>query len=132
MNEKAEKGLALFAEIYGDDMAKGLYAQVERGAPFSGLQSEWTIEWSFGSVWVREQLERRMRSCAVLGMLIGQGAEDEIVYHTKMGIANGLTRQEIEEIFYTAIPYCGFPAANTAKRAMLAAFAELDGQEARR
>lgn len=129
MNEAAQRGLALFEEIYGSEMARGLMRQVENGAPFSGKQSQWTIEWTFGEVWAREGLERRMRSCAVLGMLIAQGAAEEIRYHTKMGIANGLTRAEIEEIFYTTIPYCGFPAANTAKAAMLAGFADLDAQE---
>jgi alkylhydroperoxidase/carboxymuconolactone decarboxylase family protein YurZ len=61
-------------------------------------------------------------------MLIALRATDEIKTHTKMGIANGLTRKEMEEIFYTAIPYAGFPAANVAKAAMLSAFAELDAQ----
>jgi len=129
MNDAAKKGLALFEEIYGPAMARGLMGQVESEAPFSGKQAQWTIEWAFGEVWTREGLERRMRSCAVLGMLIAQGASEEIRYHTKMGIANGLTRREIEEIFYTTIPYCGFPAANTAKAAMLAGFADLDAQE---
>jgi alkylhydroperoxidase/carboxymuconolactone decarboxylase family protein YurZ len=46
-----------------------------------------------------------------------------------MGMANGLTRREIEEIFYTAIPYSGFPAANAAKAAMLEAFEELEGKQ---
>ena len=43
-----------------------------------------------------------------------------------MGLANGLTRQEIEEVLYTTIPYCGLPAANVAKAAMRKAFNELD------
>ena len=33
---------------------------------------------------------------AVLGMCIGQRSFDEIRYHTIMGVANGLTRAEIE------------------------------------
>lgn len=126
MSEAFDKGVALFREIYGDAMTEGLLAQVREGAPFSGEQSRWTVEWAFGQVWAREGLERKMRSCAVLGMLIGQGAKDEIRFHTFMGLANGLTRTEIEEIFYTTIPYCGFPAANTAKAAMLEAFAAID------
>ena len=127
MSKEREKGLALFREIYGDDMTDGLVAHMESTSAFGSEQSRWTIEWAFGSVWARAGLERKLRSCAVLGMLIGQGQSEEIKFHTKMGIANGLTRQELEEIFYTAIPYAGFPAANTAKTAMLEAFEELDG-----
>lgn len=130
MSEAFDKGLALFREIYGDAMAEGLLAQVQAGAPFSGEQSRWTVEWAFGQVWARPGLERKMRSCAVLGMLIGLGAKDEIRFHTFMGLANGLTRTEIEEIFYTTIPYAGFPAANTAKAAMLEAFEAIDKADA--
>lgn len=129
MSEAEEKGLALFEEIYGQEMTAGARAIYEKGEVFGSEQARWTMEWTFGEVWAREGLERKMRSCTVLGMLIAQGAYDEIKYHTKMGTRNGLTRTEIEEIFYTTFPYCGFPAANTAKRAMLEAFAELDQQE---
>ncbi len=128
MNDTTERGLAIFREVYGDAMADGTRRIMETGSGFGSEQVRWSLEWAFGTVWAREGMERKMRSCVVLGMLIGLGASEEIRYHTKMGIANGLTRQEIEEIFYTAIPYAGFPAANTAKAAMLAAFAELDAQ----
>ncbi|MBW8785225.1 MAG: carboxymuconolactone decarboxylase family protein [Novosphingobium sp.] len=128
MNEAEQRGLELFAEVYGAEMADGARRYYESGTDFGAEQARWTMEWAFGSVWCREGLSRKMRSCVVLGMLIGQVQPEEIRYHTKMAIANGLTRKELEEIFYTAIPYCGFPAAATAKAAMLEAFAELGGQ----
>ncbi len=128
MNRIREEGLELFGEVYGQDMAKGISAYIESAEGFGVKQAEWTLDWTFGSVWARDGLERKMRSCAVLGMLIALRATDEIKAHTKMGIANGLTRQEMEEIFYTAIPYAGFPAANVAKAAMLSAFAEMDAE----
>jgi alkylhydroperoxidase/carboxymuconolactone decarboxylase family protein YurZ len=128
MEDARAKGLAIFREVYGEEMAQGVARTADSGAPFVGEQSRWTLEWAFGSVWAREQMERKLRSCAVLGMLIAGGHHEEIRFHTKMGLANGLTRAELEEIFYTAIPYCGFPAANTAKAAMQEAFAELDAQ----
>ncbi|MDE2042963.1 MAG: carboxymuconolactone decarboxylase family protein, partial [Alphaproteobacteria bacterium] len=73
-------------------------------------------------------LPRKMRSCAVLGMVIAQRQVSEIGYHTKMALANGLTKAEIEEILTTAIPYCGLPTASTARAAMLQAFAEVEGK----
>ncbi len=126
MDERRAKGLAIFRDVYGEAMADGVARTAEGDAPFVAEQSRWTLDWAFGSVWAREGLERKMRSCAVLGMMIAGGHKDEIRFHTKMGIANGLTRAEIEEIFYTAIPYCGYPASNVAKAAMLEAFGELD------
>jgi len=127
MSEVFEKGLEIFGDVYGDTAADGLRNYTERGEGFGVKQAEWSMEWAFGSVWAREeQLPRKLRSFAVLGMVIGLRSFEEIKYHTKMGIANGLTRQELEEVFYSALPYCGFPIANTAKAAMLAAFKELD------
>lgn len=127
MNENFEKGLAIFRDVYGDEAADGLRSYVDKDEGFGVKQAEWSMEWAFGSVWTREeQLARRDRSLAVLGMMIGLRSFEEIRYHTKMGIANGLTREEIQEVFYSAIPYCGFPIANTAKAAMLAAFKDLD------
>jgi 4-carboxymuconolactone decarboxylase len=129
MTSAREKGLALFAEVYGPEMAKGIQDYIASSGEFGVRQAEWTLDFAFGEIWTRQGLDRKMRSCAVLGMLIGQSAHDEIKFHTKMGIANGLTRQELEEIFYTTFPYVGFPAANVAKSAMLAAFAELDAKD---
>jgi alkylhydroperoxidase/carboxymuconolactone decarboxylase family protein YurZ len=45
-----------------------------------------------------------------------------------MGIANGLTQDEIQEIYYSAIPYCGLPKSNIAKAAMLEGFKELEAE----
>lgn len=129
MSEAEKKGLELFAEIYGQDAADGTRDWYEKGEGFGTEQGRWTMEWAFGSVWTREGLERRTRSAAVMGMLISQGASEEIRYHTRMGLKNGLTRTEIEEIFYTAIPYAGFPLAANAKRAMLLGFEDFDKQE---
>jgi 4-carboxymuconolactone decarboxylase len=127
--DKYEKGLKLFADIYGEEMAAGADAHVRAGNSFGIEQSRWTMEFTFGSVWTRDTLERKLRSCATLGMLIALRQHDEIKYHTKMGIKNGLSRTELEEIFYTALIYAGFPAAQSAKKAMLEAFDELDAAQ---
>ena len=125
MNERRDKGLEIFREIYGETAADGARRHLETD-DFGVEQARWAIEFAFGTVWSREGLERRMRSAAVLGMLIALRQDDEIRYHTRMALANGLTRQEIEEILYTAVPYCGLPASNVAKAAMLDVFHELD------
>jgi alkylhydroperoxidase/carboxymuconolactone decarboxylase family protein YurZ len=128
MSEAFEKGLKLFGEVYGEDQANGLRAYVSGDSDgFGKLQAQWAMEWAFGTIWTREELlSRKLRSCAVLGMVIGLGTYEEIKYHTKMGTANGLTKDEIQEIYYSAIPYCGLPKSNIAKAAMLAGFEELE------
>lgn len=124
MGEVLDSGLKVFGEVYGPEMADGCRRTIETADDFTALHARWSMEWAFGSLWTREALPRKMRSLAVLGMMIGLRQFDEIKYHTIMGMANGLTREEIEEVFYSAMPYCGFPIANTAKAAMREGFAE--------
>jgi alkylhydroperoxidase/carboxymuconolactone decarboxylase family protein YurZ len=128
MSEAFEKGVKVFGEVYGEDMAKGVRAYSQQNEDFGNLQAKWAMEWAFGTVWTREELPRKLRSCAVLGMTIGMGTYDEIKMHTKMGVANGLTKAEIQEIYYSAIPYCGLPKSNVAKAAMLEGFKELEAE----
>lgn len=120
-----EKGVALFREIYGDKSADGLVAVMETDK-FGVECIRWSTDFNFGSVWTREALDRKLRSCAVLGMMIALRQYDEIRYHTKMGTTNGLSKTEIEEILYTTVPYCGFPASNTARAAMEEAFTQME------
>lgn len=128
MENAREKGLELFREVFGDDMADGVAALGQSSDAFGANQANWTLDFPFGTVWASDGLERKLRSCVVLGLLIAQGAHNEIKFHTRMGMKNGLSKKELEEIFYTAIPYAGFPAANTAKEAMLEAFGEIDAE----
>lgn len=121
-----EKGLEIFQEVYGEAAVNGLKVYIDSD-DFGVETARWANDFAFGPVWARDGLERKMRSCAVLGMLIALRQSEEICYHTKMGLANGLTREEIEEVLYSTVPYCGLPAANVAKAAMNKAFMELDG-----
>lgn len=127
MSDARSKGLEFFAEIYGADLAAGMKAHFQSGE-FGADLARYANDFAFGEIWQRGGLERRMRSCAALGMVIALRQVDEIGYHTRMGLANGLSRAELEEILVTAIPYCGIPAAQTAKKAMIAAFEAIDGQ----
>ncbi len=133
MSEAFEKGIKIFGEVYGEEQVAGLRAHLAKGEAFGVLQGQWSMEWAFGTIWSREeQLSRKMRSCAVLGMVIGMGTYDEIKMHTKMGTANGLTRDEIQDIYYSAIPYCGLPKSNLAKAAMIEGFKELEEEAMRK
>lgn len=125
MTSSREKGLEIFRDVFGDAAADGAITYMQTDS-FGVEGAKWAMEFAFGTVWARDQLDRKLRSCAVLGMLIALRQFDEIGHHTKMGLANGLTRTDIEEIFYSSIPYCGLPASNVAKAAMMKAFEEID------
>jgi 4-carboxymuconolactone decarboxylase len=124
MDDKLGQGQALFREIYGDEAADGLEAHLASDSSFGSNHARWAMEFPFGMIWPRDGLERKLRSAAVIGMMIAQGAEEELKYHTRMGLKNGLSRVELEEILYSSIPYCGFPASAKAKRIMADVLAE--------
>jgi 4-carboxymuconolactone decarboxylase len=122
MDGARETGLRLFEEVYGTESAAGLKAYMETD-DFGVECAVWSTEFCFGQVWSRAALDRKLRSCVVLGMMIALRQHEEIGYHTRMGMANGLTEKEIEEILYTSVPYCGLPASNVARAAMKEALA---------
>jgi 4-carboxymuconolactone decarboxylase len=129
MSQAPDKRHAIFAEGFGQKMTDAVAALGDNGDGFGPLQPKWTLELPYGELWSREeQLPRKLRSFTVLGILIGLRQVEEIKAHVRLGLANGLTRQEFEEVFYSAIFYGGFPIANTAKAAMLQAFAELEAE----
>ena len=70
-----------------------------------------------------------MRSGIVMGMLMALRQTDELKYHVRIALANGLTIAELEEVLYLSVPYAGFPAANSAKQAMKAALREIELEE---
>jgi 4-carboxymuconolactone decarboxylase len=84
---------------------------------FGGELMEIGLESIFGKLWTREGLSRRDRSLVTLGILIALRAEEELESHFKIGLANGLTEDELAEVIYHSSGYAGFPAANSAKDA---------------
>ncbi|MHA6845234.1 carboxymuconolactone decarboxylase family protein [Ralstonia syzygii] len=76
-----------------------------------GLVSVW------GALWARDGLSRRDRSLVTLGLLIALHAESELRTHVRIGLTNGLTKDEIAEVIYHASGYVGFPAAVAARTA---------------
>ena len=84
MTSSREKGLKIFRDVFGDAAADGAITYMQTDS-FGVEGAKWAMELAFGTVWARDQLDRKLRSCAVLGMLIALRQFDEIGHHTKMG-----------------------------------------------
>jgi 4-carboxymuconolactone decarboxylase len=69
-----------------------------------------------GAMWSRPELSRRDRSLMVISVLCAQARDDELVLHTQVGLRNGLTQIEIEEVLLHIAAYAGYPAAMAASR----------------
>lgn len=78
---------------------------------------EYITKYAWGDVWDRPGLERKQRSILNLGMLAALGREAELKIHIKGALRNGVTKEEISEIFLQVAVYCGAPASLEAFKA---------------
>ena len=75
---------------------------------------ELITRYAWGSVWTRPGLARRDRSIAVLTALVAGRHFEELEFHLRAALRNGLSREEIVEVLLQSAIYIGVPAANTA------------------
>ena len=101
----------LVEEVLGD-------AHVDRvTGTATGIDADfqrWLTEAAWGSIWTRDELDRRTRSCITIAVLTALRAEGELALHIRAGRRNGLTPAEIAEVIMHTAAYAGIPAANTA------------------
>jgi Uncharacterized homolog of gamma-carboxymuconolactone decarboxylase subunit len=98
------------------DSAAMRKAKSQGAANFATEIGALSFENVFARLWVRPGLDLRARSFVTLGILIALRAEDELAIHFQNALANGVTKEELEEVIYHATAYAGFPAAATARR----------------
>ncbi|EGD41233.1 4-carboxymuconolactone decarboxylase [Nocardioidaceae bacterium Broad-1] len=70
--------------------------------------------YAWGTIWTRPGLARRDRSIGVLTALVAGRHFEELEFHLRAALTNGLTREEIVEVLLQTSIYVGVPAANTA------------------
>lgn len=109
--DRYETGLKVRREVLGDAHVDRALAQAD---DFSGDFQEFITRYAWGEIWDRPGLDRRTRSCVTLTALVAGGHLDELVFHTRAALRNGLTPDEIKEVLLQAAVYCGVPAANSA------------------
>lgn len=68
----------------------------------------------FGDVWQRPELRPRDRSLVTVACLIAQYRGNELPFHLKKALENGVTREEIIEVITHLAFYSGWPTASTA------------------
>jgi 4-carboxymuconolactone decarboxylase len=124
LDEKAERGLAIFARMMGAQARQSLEVAATSGK-FGSRISRMAVDYAFADVWAQDGLEMKQRSLVVLGVLIAQRQPAELRNHVKIGVNNGLTMREIEEVLIQAAPYVGFPCIATATTAVIEALREI-------
>lgn len=108
-----DAGLKVRREVLGDAHVDRALSQAD---DFSGDFQEFVTRYAWGEIWDRPGLDRRSRSCVTLTALVAGGHLEELSFHTRAALRNGLTPDEIKEVLLQAAVYCGVPAANSAFR----------------
>jgi len=107
-SEARRKGMELRRYMFGHAGAEGAHeAASEIGRPLQ----EYVTEFCFGEIWQREGLTNRERSMLVVSMLLGANRMKQVRVHLQGALANGVSPEELREVFLLAMEYLGIPAA---------------------
>jgi len=121
--KRYEDGLAVRKAVLGaEHVEKSLRAADE----FTRPMQELVTEYCWGEIWTRPGLDRRTRSFLNLAMLTALNRPHEIKLHVLGALNNGLTKEELMEVFLQSAIYCGVPAALDAMRVAKEVFADME------
>ncbi len=106
--EMFERGLAIRRHVLGADFVDNAFATAD---DFNRPLQELVTQYCWGEIWGRPGLEKKTRSLLNLAMLSALNRPHEIKAHVRGALANGVTKDEIKEVFLQVAIYCGVPAA---------------------
>ena len=109
--DRYSAGMRVRRAVLGDEHVDRAEA---RKTGFTEPFQDLITRYAWGEIWTRPGLDRRTRSCMVLTALVAKGHWGELAMHVRAALRNGLTPDEIGEVFLQAAIYCGVPAANKA------------------
>ncbi len=118
-----DRGLEIRKAVLGKEFVENAFKSAD---DFNRPLQELVTEYCWGAVWGRPQLERKTRSLLNLAMISALNRPHELKLHVAGALKNGVTREEIREVFLQVAIYCGVPAAVDAFRVAREAFAQID------
>jgi 4-carboxymuconolactone decarboxylase len=119
--ERYDDGLKTRREVLGAQYVDKSMAGVDE---FTREFTELLNTYCWNDVWNRPTLPRKTRSMLNLAMLCALNREAELKLHIRGALNNGLSKDEIKEVFMQVAIYCGVPAAVTAFRIAREVFKE--------
>jgi 4-carboxymuconolactone decarboxylase len=122
-NETYERGREIRSTVLGREYVEAATRNVDE---FSAPLQDLVTEYCWGAVWGREELPLKTRSMLNLAMIAVLNRPHELRTHLRGALNNGVTREEIREVFLQVAVYAGMPAAVDSFRIARELFAELD------
>ncbi len=79
---------------------------------------------AYGDIWERSGLSDNIRSLVMLGITAVSNKPAEFRVHAKGALANGCTREQVQDVLLLVAMYCGIPAAIETNRIAAEIFGE--------
>lgn len=108
-----QAGLLTRRKVLGNDYVQ---AALDKATPFTAPLQELVTHHAWGNTWQRKGIDLKTRSIVTVSMLVALGRMHELKIHVRGALNNGVSPEELQEIFMHASVYCGFPAAVDAFR----------------
>ena len=108
-----QAGLATRRAVLGNEYVQNA---LDKATPFNAPLQELVTKNAWGDTWQRKGIDLKTRSIVTVSMLVALGRMHELKIHVRGALNNGVTPEELQEIFLHASVYCGFPAAVDAFR----------------
>lgn len=121
--KRFNEGLEIRRAVLGSEYVD---KSIQNATDFNRPMQELVTEYCWGEVWTRPGLSRKSRSIINLAMLTALNRPHEIKLHVRGAINNGLTKEEIREVFLQTAIYCGVPAAIDSFRLAQEVFNEME------
>ncbi|MFV8047931.1 carboxymuconolactone decarboxylase family protein [Mycobacterium sp. 48b] len=118
-----DKGHQIRTQVLGESYVRTAAAG---GDEFNKPLQDLVTEYCWGAVWGRDGLSLKTRSMLNLAMISVLNRPHELRTHIKGALNNGVTREEIREVFLQVAIYAGVPAAVDSFRIAREAFAEIE------
>ena len=118
-----DKGLEIRSTVLGEAYVNKALADAD---DFTRPLQDLVTEHCWYAVWGRDGLALKTRSMLNLAMIAALNPPHELRTHIKAALTNGVTREEIREIFLQVAIYAGVPAAVDSFRRDNEAFTEPD------
>src|SRR6201996_9611326 len=118
-----QRGLEVRSAVLGEAYVNKALADAD---DFTKPLQDLVTEYCWGAVWGRDELPRKTRSMLNLAMISVLNRPNELRTHLKGALTNGVTREEIREIFRQVAIYAAAPAGVDSFRIAREVFAEID------
>ncbi len=103
-----DTGLEIRRAVLG---AEYVDSAINAADDFNRPLQELVTEYAWGAVWGRPGLPRKTRSMINLAMITALNRPHELELHIRGALTNGVTEEEMREVFLQTAIYCGVPAA---------------------